>query len=63
MNKINIVLASPFEQFEIKRLIPIRGEVIDISVTNATVYMMLAVGVYMVLYKINIENGKVVPGR
>ena len=63
MNKINIVLASPFEQFEIKRLIPIRGEVIDISVTNATVYMMIAVGVYMVLYKINIEKGKVVPGR
>lgn len=57
------VAMSPFEQFEINRLIPIRGEVWDISVTNSTVYMMIAVGVYMLLYKINIEKGRVVPGR
>ena len=54
---------SPFEQFEINRLIPIGGDVWDISITNSTVYMMIAVGVYMLLYKINIEKGRVVPGR
>jgi hypothetical protein len=39
------------------------GETFDISITNSTVYMIFAVGVYMLLYKINIEQGTVVPGR
>lgn len=59
MNKIAL---SPFEQFEIHRIIPI-GDTLDISITNSTVYMVFAVGVYMILYKINIEGGTVVPGR
>jgi hypothetical protein len=55
---------SPFEQFEINRLIPIRlGETLDLSITNSTVYMGFAVGVYIILYKINIERGTIVPGR
>ena len=33
------------------------------SITNSTVYMAMAVGVYVLLYKLNIEGGKVVPGR
>ena len=60
------VAISPFEQFEIHRIVPMRlGETVDISVTNATVYMMIAVGVYMLIYKTNIEGpgGKIVPGR
>lgn len=55
---------SPFEQFEIQRIIPMElGGAMDVSITNSTVYMGIAVGVYMLLYKINIEQGKVVPGR
>ena len=55
---------SPFEQFEIQRILPIRlGDTMDISITNSTVYMAFAVGVYLVLYKINIEQGTLVPGR
>lgn len=59
----NITL-SPFEQFEIHRIIPMRlGETLDLSITNSTIYMVFAVGVYMILYKINIEGGTIVPGR
>ena len=55
---------SPFEQFEIQRVIPIRlGETLDISVTNSAIYMGIAVGVYMLLYRVNIEEGTIVPGR
>lgn len=58
------IIGSPFEQFEIQRIVPLElGGAVDISITNSTVYMAIAVGVYMVLYKINIEGGKVVPGR
>lgn len=58
------VISSPFEQFEIQRIVPIQiGETLDISITNSTIYMIYALVIYMVLYKINIEKGKVVPGR
>lgn len=58
------IIGSPFEQFEIQRIVPLElGGALDVSITNSTVYMALAVAVYMVLYKINIEQGKVVPGR
>ena len=51
-------MISPFEQFEIHRIVPIRlGETLDISVTNSAIYMGIAVGVYMLLYKVNIEGG------
>lgn len=55
---------SAFEQFEIIRLIPIHpfGN-LDISITNATVFMALAVGFFYFIYLTNIENGLVVPGR
>lgn len=62
--KMREIIISPFEQFEIHRIIPMRlGETMDISITNSTIYMLFAVGVYLTIYKINIEGGKVVPGR
>lgn len=60
MSKITL---SPFEQFEIHRIVKLGGDTLDISITNSTIYMVFAVGVYMILYKINIEGGTVVPGR
>lgn len=64
LQKMKEIIISPFEQFEIHRVIPMRlGETLDISVTNSTIYMLFAVGVYMTLYKINIEGGTIVPGR
>ena len=59
-----VVLASPFEQFEIQRIVPLQlGETLDLSITNSTIYMAYALIIYIVLYKINIEKGSLVPGR
>lgn len=57
-------LTSPFEQFEINRIIPLQlGDTLDLSITNSTIYMLYALLIYHVLYKINIERGTLVPGR
>ena len=57
-------LGSPFEQFEIHRYVPIQlGETLDLSITNTTIYMVYAIVIYMGMYKMNIEKGKLVPGR
>ena len=63
MEKINMIGASPFEQFEIIKIIPLELGAIDLSITNSTIYMLYALGIYLVLYKMNIEKGKLVPGR
>jgi len=58
------LLASPFEQFEIHRIIPIQlGDTLDLSITNSTIYMLYALIIYHVLYKLNIERATLVPGR
>ena len=61
--KYEAIMASPFEQFEVNRIIPLQFGVIDLSITNSTVYMLYAVIVYQIIYKINITEGKLVPGR
>jgi hypothetical protein len=55
---------SAFDQFEIIRLVPIHpfGN-LDISITNSTVFMAVAIGFFYFLYKTNLENGLLVPGR
>lgn len=55
---------SVFEQFEIIRIIPLHlfGN-FDISITNSTLFMLISVGFFYFLYKTNIENGLLVPGR
>lgn len=57
------IVASPFEQFEINRLIPLDFGIIDLSITNSTIYMLYALFIYQVLYKINIQNASLVPTR
>lgn len=57
------IIASPFEQFEVNRIIPLQLGVLDLSITNSTVYMLYAVIIYQIIYKINIAEGKLVPGR
>ena len=55
--------ASPFEQFEINRIIPLKlGETFDISITNS-IYMFYAFFVYSILYEYNIHRGTLVPSR
>ena len=59
-----LISSSPFEQFEIIRIIPLRlGETLDLSITNSTVYLALALTIYTLAYNINIEQGLLVPTR
>ena len=55
---------SAFDQFEIIRLFPLHffGN-FDISITNSTVFLVLAVGAFYWLYLLNVEEGPLVPGR
>lgn len=56
---------SAFDQFEIIRLLPIHpfGN-LDISVTNATVFMILSIVTWIYLVQENIDKrGTIVPGR
>jgi hypothetical protein len=68
MNNLDIELKhmtnSIFEQFEIFRIIPIHpfGN-LDISITNSTIFMAIAVGIFYLLYQINLANGKLIPER
>jgi len=53
---------SPFEQFEISRLLPIHpfGN-FDISITNSTIFMVIAAGFFLFIF--NMEKGLVIPTR
>lgn len=55
---------SAFDQFEIIRIVPIHpfGN-LDISITNSTIFMAVAIGFVYFLYKTNLERGYLVPGR
>lgn len=55
---------SAFEQFEIIRIIPIHlfGN-FDISITNSTIFMGIALAFFYFLHVSNIENGLLIPGR
>jgi hypothetical protein len=56
---------SAFEQFEIIRLIPLHiiGNV-DISITNSTLFMLLALMFFYAIYSISgIKEGLLVPSR
>jgi len=58
------IAGSPFEQFEIIRIIPLKlGSTLDLTITNSTVYLGIALGVYTIAYNINIERGLLVPTR
>ena len=53
---------SPFEQFEIIRIIPIHpvGN-LDISITNYTLFMVIAASFF--LFIVNMEKGLLIPTR
>jgi len=55
---------NAFEQFEILRLVKIHpfGN-LDISITNSTLFMLIAFMVLYVLYRTNTKDGLIVPGR
>ncbi len=54
---------SPLAQFEIKRLIPLRIGDIDISFTNSSAFMLLAVASICVFLLVGMRRRALVPGR
>jgi len=56
------MIYSPFEQFEIIKLLPIHpfGN-FDISITNSTVFMFIAVAFFLFIF--SMEKGYLVPTR
>jgi F-type H+-transporting ATPase subunit a len=60
----NVLGFSFFDQFEILRLVDLHlFDNFDISITNSTVFLLVAFSLLMFLFKNNNENGNVVPGR
>jgi F-type H+-transporting ATPase subunit a len=55
---------SCFDQFEIIRVFKIHpfGN-FDISITNSTIFLLIAVSYIAFLYETNLKNGLLVPGR
>ncbi|MBI1327915.1 MAG: F0F1 ATP synthase subunit A [Alphaproteobacteria bacterium] len=56
-------MASPTHQFEIKPLIPLEIAGVDISFTNSSLWMMIALGVSICLMSLATRKMAMVPGR
>ncbi|NOT39018.1 MAG: F0F1 ATP synthase subunit A [Alphaproteobacteria bacterium] len=54
---------SPMEQFAIKPLIPIEIGGVDLSFTNASLWMLLAVAAGTLLLTLGVKRDGIVPGR
>ena len=53
-----------FDQFEILRLLPIHpfGN-FDVSITNSTVFLLIATLYFLFIFQTNVQNGTIIPGR
>ncbi len=60
---LNFKAAGPMEQFEIVRLVPIELFGYDISITNSTLWMFIAVGLASVILLLASRGRALVPGR
>lgn len=56
-------MAGPIEQFEIKDIIPIQIGSLDLSFTNSSLFMVLAVGVVTLLMTLSMRGHLLVPNR
>ena len=56
-------MADPIHQFEIKKIVPLELNNIDISFTNSSMFMILAVLVVSIFLILSIKNKKVIPNR
>jgi len=54
---------SPLTQFEVYPLIPFKLGSLDLSFTNASLWMMIAIAAITVLMLLGIRNRQLVPGR
>lgn len=56
-------LHSPLEQFEIKEIVPLKLGGIDVSFTNSSLFMVIAVALAAGFFLIGMRRGALVPGR
>ena len=56
-------MADPIHQFEIKKIVPLELNNIDISFTNSSMFMILAILVVSIFLILSIKNKKVIPNR
>ena len=56
-------MADPIHQFEIKKIIPLELNNIDISFTNSSMFMILSILVVSIFLILSIKNKKVIPNR
>lgn len=54
---------SPLEQFEIKEIVPIKIGDLDLSFTNSSLMMVVAVALAASFFLIGLRRGALVPGR
>ena len=58
-------IASVFEQFEISKIINLGiTDKMDLSITNASLFMIISLGIYIFLYTTSgLAEGRLIPGR
>ena len=56
-------MSNPLEQFVIKPIIPIKAEGIDISFTNSSLFMLLSVAVFFLLFTFCLRHRTIIPSR
>ena len=56
-------MADPIHQFEIKKIVPLELNNIDISFTNSSMFMILAILVVFIFLILSIKNKKIIPSR
>jgi len=56
-------MSNPLEQFKIKKLIPLDLGAVDISFTNAALFMLIAVALVLILFIVALRNPAVIPSR
>jgi F-type H+-transporting ATPase subunit a len=60
---IRLKAAGPMEQFEIERLIPLSLGGLDVSFTNSTLWMWIAVGCAIAFFGLATRSRALIPGR
>jgi F-type H+-transporting ATPase subunit a len=58
-----LAAASPVEQFALQRIIPLELFGFDVSITNSTLFMMLAVAIICLFLHIATSGAQRIPGR
>jgi F-type H+-transporting ATPase subunit a len=56
-------VASPVQQFELKPIVPIEIGGLDLSFTNSSLWMMVAVGAVTAFLTLGMKGGRMVPTR